>query len=1140
MNIRNEDYLKRAKKFSYVLFLLVTIIFAAIFVWNEINYKREVKQIAIRSALDAFNKDILYRQWNSMHGGVYVPVTPYTKPNPYLDVPERDISTPSGKQLTLVNPAYMTRQVYEYSSKKYDIKVHLTSLDPIRPENSPDSWEKKSLERFNAGDTSAISFEYLNGEEHLRYMKPFVTTKGCLRCHAKQGYVEGDIRGGISLSVPMDPISDASFSHLLIVRTTLTVFWIAFTIGLVLLTRNYIKKEMDILINENKYSMYFEHSPEGIIISDKSGRCISVNTSICSISGFSNPELLSMCFYDLIVSKTLKNEIGLFNSSINQVQFLKKKDGSYCTVIFDITRISEDEIIVFIRDITEQVEYEKELNKALEWQEAIFEGSRDAVFISDYNAKFVAVNRAAVELTGYTREELLNMHIPDLHDISDLDAYLKYHKRIFAGEKILSEAKILTKDKRKVVTEFNNCKIIISDIAYMHTTAREITERKKAEKALRDSEVQFRNFFEKETNYCYMISPDGFILDANPAALKVLGYRKEDLIGKPLITTIYAPSSINLAEELFLRWKKTDKLENEELSIKTCSGEIRDILLNVSSIKDILGNLMHSISIQTDITDRKMAENAIRISEEKFRRLYEDLPTGSVIADLTGCIISVNKAFSEFTGYSEDELTGKPFVKFTHQEDKEIGLPEMKKLIIGEGDIFTVEKRYIRKDGATVWGSVSLRLLRDTNGIPLYFIPVIVDITKRREMEAALRQSEEKYRTLIETVNTGIFMSSIEGKFIHANSTVAEMAGYGSIEEFLAISPNDLYADPLDRKKMVNELQNSGFIKNMEILSLKKNGNTYWISVSAVLLKDSSGKPVSILGSVADINERKKIELELEKYRFHLEDLIKERTIELEKVNHLLQDEIIKQKESEIIVNSALLKEKELSELKSKFISITSHEFRTPLTTIISSAQLLGKYGRSWDEERYTKHTERIQKSVQYLTNLLNDVLTISKTESGKIKFEPRIINLKNLCLTIQDDISAQLTDKHRLNFEFRIPDEEFLIDEKLITFILFNLLSNAIKYSIDGGDVDFIVTRDGKEIIFTIQDNGIGIPEADQSNLFEPFNRGQNVGTISGTGLGMSIVKRSVEIHGGSISFESKEKAGTRFFIKIPTGIDM
>ncbi|MBA4319046.1 MAG: hypothetical protein C0412_11665, partial [Flavobacterium sp.] len=1000
--------ISRTKRFANITFLLVTILFAAIFTWNEINHEREVRKIAIKSASDAFDKDILYRQWNTMHGGVYVPVTSATKPNPYLDVPDRDIISPSGKVLTLVNPAYMTRQVFGFSSKKNDIKGHLTSLKPLRPENSPDLWEKKSLEKFIAGDTVAISFENLNGDEHLRFMKPFITGKGCLRCHAKQGYKEGDVRGGISISVPLLPIRDTSFSHLVIVRTALGLLWIAFTFGLVLVTRKYMMKESDLRENENKYGMYFGHSPEGIFIADQIGKCISVNPALCSISGYSNQELQDMYFYDLIDSATLKSEINTFHTSINQVQFLKKKDGSNCSVLFDITRLSDNEIIVFIRDITEQVEYEKELTKSLEWQEAIIEGSRDAVFISDANAKFVTVNQAAVELTGYSRKELLNMHIPDLHEESDLEAYKKYHRRILDGEKILSEAKILTKNKHKIETEFSSCRIIISDTVYMHTTAREITE-------------------------------------------------------------------------------------------------------------------------------RKLAEYTIRISEEKFRRLYEDLPTGSVIVDLSGHFISVNKAFSGFIGYDEDELLGKSITELTHSEDLEIGRKEMEQMIKGEINICIVEKRYIRKDGSIVWGSVSIRLLRDNNGSPLYFIPVIVDITTRREMETALRQSEEKYRTLIETVNTGIFMSTIDGQFIHANSTIADMAGYDSVNEFLKVPSLSLYANRADRQILINELLDKDFVKNYEILSLKKDGSSYWISISAVLIKDVNGNPVSILGSIADINDRKQIEMELEKYRFHLEELIKERTTELEKVNLLLQEDIIKQRESEEIVKSALLKEKELSELKSKFISITSHEFRTPLTTIISSAQLLGKYGRTWDEDRFLKHTERIQKSVQYLTNLLNDVLTISRTESGKIKFEPRLINLKNLCLSILEDISVQLTDKHKLNFEFLIPEEKQVIDEKLITFILFNLLSNAIKYSIDGGIVDFIVALEEKNLVFTIHDDGIGIPETDQSNLFEPFNRGQNVGTISGTGLGMSIVKRSVDIHGGSISFESKVNNGSRFFVRIP-----
>ena len=174
--------------------------------------------IVKNSAIDSFQKDTVYRYWATLQGGVYVPVSDDTPPNPYLaHMPERDISTPSGKKLTLVNPAYMTRQVHALGLQKYGLRGHITSLNPIRPENESDSWEKEALLSFEKGVQEVSALAPIDGETYFRYMRPFVTEKGCLKCHAAQGYKEGDIRGGISFSVPWLPSRNKLIFQLLVI-----------------------------------------------------------------------------------------------------------------------------------------------------------------------------------------------------------------------------------------------------------------------------------------------------------------------------------------------------------------------------------------------------------------------------------------------------------------------------------------------------------------------------------------------------------------------------------------------------------------------------------------------------------------------------------------------------------------------------------------------------------------------------------------------------------------------------------------------------------------------------------------------------------------------------------------------------------
>lgn len=187
----------------FLFFWTIAILLSLI--WNIIAIRNTALEISLGHARESFNKDLLVRRWNASHGSVYVPVTEKTKPNSYLSISERDILTPSGRQLTMVNPAYMTRQLYEMALESGDRIGHITSLNSIRPENRPDEWETEALRRFEDGKTEVYSIIEQNGKDYLRLMRPLQTEKACLICHAQQGYSEGMIRGGISVMVPVPP-----------------------------------------------------------------------------------------------------------------------------------------------------------------------------------------------------------------------------------------------------------------------------------------------------------------------------------------------------------------------------------------------------------------------------------------------------------------------------------------------------------------------------------------------------------------------------------------------------------------------------------------------------------------------------------------------------------------------------------------------------------------------------------------------------------------------------------------------------------------------------------------------------------------------------------------------------------------------
>jgi len=220
-----------------------TVIIAASLVWNVIQVRRNTLEAARIQARAAFEKDVIYRRWNAEHGGVYALVTEETRPNPYLKVSERDVMTPLRKPLTLINPAYMTRQVHELAEEKYGVRGHITSLNSIRPDNAPDPWETEALRAFERGKTEDSSVEKMEGEGYMRLMRPLITEKGCLKCHAAQGYQEGDIRGGISVSVPLEPLWAIGHMHMLTLLLGHGMLWLIGLAGIGLWTQALRRRE---------------------------------------------------------------------------------------------------------------------------------------------------------------------------------------------------------------------------------------------------------------------------------------------------------------------------------------------------------------------------------------------------------------------------------------------------------------------------------------------------------------------------------------------------------------------------------------------------------------------------------------------------------------------------------------------------------------------------------------------------------------------------------------------------------------------------------------------------------------------------------------------------------------------------------
>jgi two-component system cell cycle sensor histidine kinase/response regulator CckA len=428
----------------------------------------------------------------------------------------------------------------------------------------------------------------------------------------------------------------------------------------------------------------------------------------------------------------------------------------------------------------------EELERALQWQQAIFEGSRDAIFISDSASRFIAVNHAACELTGYSREELLRMSIPDLHDEVDLDAYRLYHDSIMSGQETLSEAMILRRDGAKVETEFNNRRIVIDGISYMHTTARDISPRRRAEEALAERDELLGRIFNGSNDAIFIAGLDGRILDANLTASATLGYGVEEL-RRMSVADVILPQA---AAKMFDRIAEVRREGRAIFETTHCSPDGKTLTMEVgSSLIDFRGEPA-ILGICRDVSARKRAEELLRESAEKYRSLVENTSEGICISQ-DGWLKFVNPSLVKLSGYGEQELKARPLIEFIHPDDRGYvtAFTEQKLQSVSEPPSY--EFRVVTKDGGVRWARNSAVLI-DWEGHPAT-LNFLTDVTGRKSAAEALRESEARYRALFEeSPVVKLIYDPHTLAIVEVNRAAVERYGY-TRDEFLAMTIPDLH-----------------------------------------------------------------------------------------------------------------------------------------------------------------------------------------------------------------------------------------------------------------------------------------------------------------------------------------------------------
>ncbi len=875
------------------------------------------------------------------------------------------------------------------------------------------------------------------------------------------------------------------------------------------------ESEQLIIESEEKFRLIFEHSPIGVVLVGPDMKFIKANEKFCSFIGYSEQELQSLTVKEITPDDFFKSDFDnlnkLKNGEISQYKTEKKyitKNGSEKWGAISITKMNKHDksfayFIATIEDISFRINAEAEIRHLSSFPELnplpVIEIGLDksVIFYND------AVSKALNDAETDDIKVFFPSNIDKIISLATKYVNEPFVSEINVGGRIYSQSVHYT-------DEFQTLRLYHIDI----------TTRKIVEESLHKSEEFLNNVIENIPDMVFVKDANELrFIRLNKAGEEMLGFTNEELLGKNDYDFFPENEADFFAEkDKQVLLNKTALYIPEETVLTKNKGE-RILRTKKIPIINNEGKPTYLLGISEDITEIVKAENDLRESEELFRNTFLTSPDSININKLEdGLYVDINKGFTSLTGYTREDTIGKTSAEieiWDNIDDKNNLIKELKKY----GKVNNLETKFRKKNGDTVTGLMSACII-NIKGVP-HIISITKDIEDIIKSRKKLSDSEKRFSTAFNLSPTAMALTTLEtGEFLDVNETYLQITGFSKDEIIGKTSKEiNIFKDYNDRKKLANLVQNKIKANTIELTFIRKNGDEFQSLLSSGLIEIDNKQ--YILSSFIDISDRKKVEEELSKYRHHLEELVKIRTIELEKAKILAEAS---------------------TKAKSEFLANMSHEIRTPMNSIIGFSDIL--YSSIKDQKQLSQ-VNSIRSSAKNLLGIINDILDLSKVEAGKLVLEYEPVDIRRVTMDIEKVFLQKIKEKNldiELVFGNDLPDF-IMIDEVRIRQILFNIVGNAVKFT-DKGYIKIKIQsnnyNENPDIInltIIVEDTGMGIPDEQQEMIFEAFNqqKGQSIKKFGGTGLGLTITKRFIEMMNGTITLKSVVDEGSIFTIEIP-----